>query len=316
MKKKAIKNILILLLTFFNLGGDAGAKGRAALDFKQINKNINTSLLQVVGEFDQLVTFSYQFDPAKTNLAKDQYTIIYRAKLAASAWSDAETVVHGSMGLKAYPQGTNGLEIFLDKTVVADPLAILRFIGSKFSMCPDNLMFQGILLVLAQEDCAVLETLKSIDSLAVLQQIFQDHIQSSKEATDKYVADLAAEIKTVSHPVIAKILADQLQKSMFIQEDLKSIKLESLKQGFILSADQFRYGYFLTIKNMRIEVTENHLRVGGTITIPLGGTLYKASKPEGERLLRALEDNRSYAGEFIKMDARIGLKFMSLMMGN
>lgn len=293
-------------------GMAAIAQQRANFDFTKINAVLKEVLASVTAQHKEFKEFSVQIDSAATDPMKDTYKSNVQVVVDKAPWNNQVAEAAGSVGLRVRPDGAKGVEVAIDATAKTDTLSLLKYLKEKKNgKCDIPSSTQGMLRVLAKEDCKALEQVGAVKDVAGAKAVVVQHLADSKAALENYQRGLATDLGTIHDANLIDWIKRDQQFTASAIETINGAVVSDIQGGFRLTFKSFNHCEYLTVKNFTMEMTGATLRITGLLTTPLGEKIYDASKTERLKVMGALEQNKDFARELISIDGNIWLNLMA-----
>jgi hypothetical protein len=279
-------------------------------DFTKINATIKAAMQPVVASSERISKFTYELDPAATDLKNDRYAINMELEGKAPS-SDKNFAVKGTVIFDHDPEGREGvLKLNSNLEITTDTLALIRHHAEKSTACAKTASSTGILRVAMSEDCKSAAKLAKVATFDELHQILREHLDSAQKALTDYSADLSLAILAVQGDVSKESLKLELKES---EENLKSItdaKLVRTAEGVQLTIANLTLMEMNAHKNIQLDFSAEKTLMKCESSVGFGSFIYLAAKPEILQILKDLETGAEYTVKMTQLEARFWLRLI------
>jgi hypothetical protein len=310
MKKAVVVGLGCAVSSLFSRAHGAPIKEP---DYGLVNETIESALTEIMPEYQSLLDhFNYSFDAQTTSLEKNEFLINLEGALKETPWDETKALnFSADFGFKIdVPPKKEAVEIFISKSLDTDGVELMKYIAREHSPCPVPDAVQGVKRIAQEQDCENVPAILASQNVEQLKGVFENHINRTTLAIEAYLASLERENALVRSPQVKGLLSKELAHGHAILKGIKTARVESTKQGFLMSARDIQFNDQILIKDISLRVENTNTLLSVTLRAPVGSDLYLAAKPEIERVLKALEEGQLYAKEIVKMKSRVWLNFI------
>jgi len=279
-------------------------------DFTKINATIKAAMQPVVATSERISKFTYELDPAATDIKNDRYAVNMELEGKAPD-SDKSFAVRGSVIFDHDAEGRQGtLKMASNLDITTDTLAFIRHHAEKSTACAKAEKSTGILRVAMTEDCKSAAKLAKVATFDELQKILQEHLDSAKKALTDYSADLSKAIAAVQGDVSKESLKLDLKES---DDNLKSItaaKLVRTADGVQLTIANLSLMGMDAHKNVQLDFSPEKTQMKCESSVGFGSVIYLAAKPEILQIMKDLEGGAEYTVKLTQLETRFWLRLI------
>ncbi|MGE0172630.1 MAG: hypothetical protein AB7T49_07595 [Oligoflexales bacterium] len=282
-------------------------------NYEQVNGTIASALAEILPEYQSFLDhFNYAFDPQSTSLEKNEFFITAEGAIKETPWDPTKALSFSAdFGFKIdLPPKNEAVEIFISKSLDTDGLEFIKYMTRKHVQCPVPDSVQGVMRVIKEQRCEILPSILAAESIGQLKTIYQNHIRSTSRILETYLATIDRQDRIIQGRYVKSLLQKERGDAELMLNGVKTARVESTKQGFLISARDLQINDRVLIKDVSVKIEANHALLSLTLRAPVGTDLYLAARPEIERVLQALEEGQLYAKELVKIKSRIWLNFI------
>lgn len=281
------------------------------LNFESVNQNLQSALDEVVGRSDVADDFKVKLIEERTELEQNKYAASFSMRLKNASWTEQVLPINGEIRFEAAEaEGLN--RMFFDLNFETEAVSLTKQL-SKMHECPVADSVVGVDRIHLENHCAMAEQLKNVATVAEVRSVTENSVSRFEQNLIAYKNELNSSLPLLTGQVeINKLLQGQLSLTERYVETVGGIQFQDLQGGFQMTMPTLRYSEKLTLESYSVTVQPELVRTTIEVSSPLGKLMHEATKPEIERFLTAMEQNRDFAREMVQMDARVILRLWEL----
>jgi hypothetical protein len=296
----------------FAFNSQAFEAATRAIDFNKVNQTLKKGFDEVVSvSSTTLQKFNLRFEPRQTNVDNDRYTMVTNFTLPRSAWSDKAFKASARLSFKvdtASSEGntaTDSVKFGLNAQLRTESLAMIKYIGKTAISCPTPDSYVGVERLSMDEHCRMADQLQQAQNLKDLRVVFKDHIDQMQARLKEYIDQANQDLAQIRNDVVKQQIEREVKSAQKFQTTLEGAQIVDTANGFSAEFKDVELGVRGKIDSMKLTIEPKQFNLELTLETRMGAKLYKLTKPEVVRMLRALEGGEDWAVKDVQMEARI-----------